>query len=363
MVSQIKGCFANEPINLGRQKELDIAKGIAIIFMVLCHGFEILSWFFDPEISTDVAYFILDVVLGGSFAAPVFMFCMGISFAYSRRTGAGDMLNRALKTAGMVLLFEIARTALPGLLQWVISGDPECIEYVDIFFSVDILQFVVMAMLVIALLKKLKVKPYVMVIIAAICSVIGQLLQGVTTGSYIGDVAVGFLWNSREYAYFPLLNWLIFPVCGYAFSSMWQRLQNKERFFRLVTPISWVISVAYFVSMIFLGEYYLSGGEYYGLGILDAAFSLIVCFAMIGLGYYLNKWGGCISNWLSSMGNRVTSIYCIHWTIYCFLYAFLFCYLESYVSQWVMLLIGVVVLIVSDLLSRMYINFKRRKTN
>ena len=360
MVSQIKGCFSKEPINLGRQKELDIAKGIAIIFMVLCHGFEIMGWFFDPEISTDVAYFILDVVLGGSFAAPVFIFCMGISFAYSRKSSAKDIFRRAVKTAGMVLLFEIARTVLPGLLQWVISKDPECIEYVDIFFSVDILQFVTMAMLVIALFKKLNIKPVVMVIIAAICSVIGQLLQHVSTGSYIGDIVVGFLWHSREYAYFPLLNWLIIPVCGYAIGSIWQRLQDKERFFRLITPICWIISVAYFVSMVFLGEYYLSGYEYYGLGILDAAFAFVVCFAMIGLGYYLKKWGGCVANWLGSMGNRVTSIYCIHWTIYYFMYVFLFCFSDSYVPQWIMLLTGALVLVVSDLSSRFYIGVKKK---
>ena len=360
MISKIRNCFEKEPVNLGRQNELDIAKGIAVIFMVLCHGFEIMSWFFDPEISTGVAYFILDVVLGGSFAAPVFIFCMGISFAYSRKSGAGDMLRRALRTAGVVLLFEIARTVLPGLLQWVISADPECIEYVDIFFSVDILQFVIMAMIVIALFKKLKLKPFVMVIIAAACSVIGQLLQGVTTGSYIGDIVVGFLWNSREYAYFPLLNWLIFPVCGYAFSSIWQRLRDKDEFFRLLTPISWIISVAYFVSMIFLGEYYLSGYEYYGLGILDAVFALIVCVAMIGLGYYLNKWGGSVARWLRSMGERVTSIYCIQWTIYYFLYVFLFCFFDGYVPQWVMLISGVLVLIVSDVLSRLYIKLKKK---
>ena len=360
MLSQIKSCFVKAPINLGRQKELDIAKGIAIIFMVLCHGFEIMSCFFDPEISSDAAYFVLDVVLGGSFAAPVFIFCMGISFAYSRKSSAKDMFRRAVKTAGIVLLFEIARTALPGVLQWVISGDPECIEYVDIFFSVDVLQFVVMAMLVIALFKKLNIKPIVMVMIAAILSVIGQLLQGVTTGSYIGDIAVGFLWHSREYAYFPLLNWLIFPVCGYAFSDLWQRLGDKERFFRLITPVSFIISAAYFASMIFLGEYYLSGYEYYGLGILDAVFALIICFAMIGLGYYLEKWGGRVAHWLSAMGNRVTSIYCIHWTIYCFLYVFLFCFLDNYIPQWVMLTTGVLVLIVSDLLSRLYIKLKKK---
>ena len=361
MVSKIKSCFVKEPVNLGRQKEFDIAKGIAIIFMVLCHGLEILSWFFDPAISYEVEYFILDVVLGGSFAAPVFLFCMGISFAYSRKTSATDIFRRAVKTAGIVIIFEIIRTALPGLLQWIISRDPECIEYVDIFFSVDILQFVTMTMLVIALFKKLKLKPVVMVIIAVICSVIGQLLQCVSTGSYIGDIVVGFFWYSHEYAYFPLLNWLIIPVCGYAFSSIWQRLENKEKFFFIVTPISWGIAIVYFASMIFLGEYYFSGGEYYGIGILDIAFAFIICFAMIGLAYYLNKWGGCIANWLGSMGNRVTSVYCIHWTIYCYLYVFLYCFLNNYIPQWVMILTGILVLIASDLLSRLYIKYKSEK--
>ena len=358
MISKIKTCFNKDRVNLGRQTELDIAKGIAIIFMVFCHAFEMLCWFFNPEISTDFAYVLLDVILGGSFAAPVFIFCMGISFAYSRRTSAGDMFKRALKMAGIVLIFEIARTALPGLLQWVISGDPECIEYVYMFFNVDILQFVTLALLVIALFKKLKLKPLVMVIIAVICSVIGQLLQGVSTGSYIGDIVAGFLWNSNEYAYFPLLNWLIFPVCGYAFSGIWQRLQDKEKFFRIVTPVSWVISIVYFASMAFFGEYYLSGGEYYGLGILDAVFALIICFSMIGLGYYLTKWGGRISNWLSSMGSRVTSFYCIHWTIYYYLYVFLFCFLEDYISQWLIIPVSILIIAASDLLSKAYKNKK-----
>ena len=48
MIKAIKNCFVNEQVNLGRQKELDIAKGIAIIFMVFCHVFEMLCWFFNP---------------------------------------------------------------------------------------------------------------------------------------------------------------------------------------------------------------------------------------------------------------------------------------------------------------------------
>lgn len=362
MITKIKKCFANEPVNLGRQKELDVAKGLAIIFMVFCHSFEILSYLFDPAASTDIAYAILDVVLGGSFAAPVFMFCMGISFCYSKRSSAGDMVRRALSVAGVALLLEIARTAIPGFLEWLMFRDPECIEYVYLFFEADILQFAALSMLTIALFQKMNLKPYVMVIIAALCSVAGQLLQWVSTGSDIVDIAAGFIWHSHDYSYFPLLSWLIFPVCGYVFGGIWQRIENKEMFFRWVTPISWLITVAYFVPMAFIGEYYLSGGDYYGMGIGDAVFAFVICFAMIGLGYYLIKWGGRVADWLGSMGNRVTSVYCIHWTIYSFLSLLLICVLDGYISQWVLIPVSVGVLVASDLLSRLYARFiKNRK--
>jgi hypothetical protein len=271
------------------------------------------------------------------------------------------MVRRALSIAVIALLLEIARTAIPGFLEWLIFRDPECIEYVYLFFEADILQFAALSMLVIALFKKLNLKPYVMVIIAVLCSVAGQLLQWISTGSTVGDIIAGFIWRSHDYSYFPLLNWLIIPVCGCAFGGVWQRVENKDTFFRLVTPISWVISIAYFASMAFFGEYYLSGGDYYGLGILDAVFAFVVCFAMIGLGYYLVKWGGCIADWLGSMGNRVTSVYCIHWTLYCFLYLILICVMENYLPQWALIPASVSVLIASDLISRQYVKFKKNR--
>ena len=360
MMNAIKACFAKEPINLGRQTELDIAKGIAIVFMVFSHAFEIMGWFFDPEISTDIAYGIFDRFLGGVFAAPVFMFCMGIGFSYSRKNSAGDIFRRALNMVGIAALLEVFRTAIPGFLEWLLFRDPECIEYVYLFFEVDILQFAAMAMLVLALFKQCRLKPTVMVILAVLCSVAGQLLQWVSTGSDIGDMAAGFIWHSCDYSYFPLLSWLIFPVCGYVFGDTWLKLKDKDAFFRMVTPISWALTAVYFVSMAVVGEwYYLSGGDYYGLGILDAVFALVTCFAMIGLGYYLEKWCARIAGWFGSMGRRVNSIYCIHWTLYCFLYLLLLCILSVYVSQWTIVPAGIVVLAGSDWLSRLYITIKK----
>ena len=73
------------------------------------------------------------------------------------------------------------------------------------------------------------------------------------------------------------------------------------------------------------------------------------------------KWGGCVSNWLGSLGTRVTSVYCIHWTIYCFLGLALICVLGDYISQWTIIPASILVLVASDLLSRLYVKFK--KTN
>ena len=362
MIKLIKKCFAEEQVNLGRQRELDVAKGIAIIFMVFAHAFETLAWFFDPEASMELSYGIFDQFLGGSFAAPLFMFCMGISFCYSRKNSASDMFRRAWVMVGIATLLEVARTAIPGLLEWLSFGDPECIEYVYLFFNADILQFAALAMFVIALFKKLKLKPICMLGIAALFSVVGQLLQWVSTGSDVGDIVAGFIWRSYDYSYFPLLNWLIFPVCGYVLGSAWQRLQDKDAFFRIVTPISWAITAVYFGSMAIVGEwYYFSGGDYYGLGTGDALFSLAVCFAMIGLAYYLDKWCGSIARWLGSMGNRVTSIYCIHYTLYAFLYLLLLFFLEDYIPQWWIVPVSMLMVAASDLLSRFYKKIKTKK--
>ena len=347
-------------MNLGRQRELDISRGLAVIMMFFSHAIEILGYFFETEITDGTFWYGFDMIISG--AAPLFIFCMGIGLSYTKKQSAGDMLHRAMNVALLAFLLEVARTAIPGFLEWLIFRDPECIEYVYLFFGVDVLQFAALAMLAIALFKKLNLKPWAMLIISALCSVLGQLLHWISTGSHIGDIAAGFLWRSYDGTFFPFLNWLIIPVCGYVLGNLWVRLKNKDLFFRWVTPISWAITILYFVSMAIVGEwYYFSGGDYYGLSILDAVFMMIVCLAVIGLGYYVAKLGGFVVSWIESVGKRVTSIYFIHWTIYCFLYLFLVCILEDYIPQWTIVPTAVLVMIASDLLSRVYENLKKRK--
>ena len=360
---KIRNCFDSAPVNVGRQRELDVAKGIVILFMALSHSIEVLCWFFDPQTSGGFFWEGFDMVIKGT--APVFIFCMGLSFCYSKKQSARDMLHRALHMAVIAALLEFARGVLPFILEWLIFRDPESMVYAKMIITMDILWFASLALLVFALMKALKLSVGAMLAVSAVCSVIAQLLCGVSVGSWLGDRLVGMLWRSYEESYFPLMNWLIVLVLGYAIGKLWLRLRDKDTFFAWVTPIGIAIAAAYYASMLLIGKwYYLSGGTFYGIGILDVAFLVVIFFATVGVSYFLQKWLPWVSRWLGSMGERLNSFYCIHWTIYDFLYVAVLCIVgDGYVPKWVVLPVAVAVLVAADLISRLYKHMTRaRKT-
>lgn len=361
MCRKIKSCFDTAPVNTGRQRELDIAKGLVIFFMAISHGIEIMNWFFDPQNEGDFFWYGFDMLIKGT--APVFIFCMGISLCYSKKQSAKAIFLRALDMAGTVVLLELVRSVLPCLLEWLIFRDLSVIVYAQMIVCMDILQFATVALLTIALFKVLRLKTGWMLAIAAVCSVIGQLLQEISTGSWLGDRLAGVFWKSYDIAYFPLFNWLIVLVIGYAFGKLWLRLRDKDTFFAYVTPICTLISVAYYASMVLRGQwYYLSGGNYCGIGILDVAFLSVVFLAVVGICHYVGKWLPGLARMLASMGVRLNSIYCIHWAIYAFLYVGIACVAgEDYLPKWLVIPVSAGVLIAADLLSRWYKSKQRIK--
>jgi uncharacterized membrane protein len=363
MFKKIINCFDKAPVNLGRQRELDVAKGIFIIFMSFSHCIEILGWFFDPNSSVGASWHDFDMVIKS--LVLVVISCMGISLCYSSRESAGSLFRRALGMLGVVILLEFSRTIIPCFIEWLIFRDFESIRYAYQFLSVDILQFVTLAFSVIALFKKLKLKQTTMLLISAFLSVIGQLLQGVSTGSFIGDIAVGYLWHSHDAAYFPLLNWLFALVIGYVFGHAYLHLRDKDTFYKIVTPISLFISVLYFVSMVLVGKwYYFSGECYCGIGLLDVIFMYAVFFAIAGTSYFVSRGLPRISHHLESMGIRISSIYCIHWVTYAFLYLILTCVMgNSFVPTWAVIPTAILVLIVADSVSLFYKKITSNRRN
>ncbi len=87
--------FSKEKVNVGRQVELDIAKALAIIFMIFLHTLMVVKGF---NYSLSPTYdFIISNVLGRPWAAPVFMFCMGVGVVYSRHSQWDVMVKRGVK--------------------------------------------------------------------------------------------------------------------------------------------------------------------------------------------------------------------------------------------------------------------------
>ena len=95
-----------ERINTGRQGELDVAKALAIPYMVIVHVYEEMS-VVDYGARPDSLLRGVIEFLGGPLAAPVFMFAMGVGMVYTRHRNPRAFALRGLRLllAGY-LLFE-----------------------------------------------------------------------------------------------------------------------------------------------------------------------------------------------------------------------------------------------------------------
>jgi len=74
--------FSKEKINSGRQLELDIARGLAVLFMIFIH-----SQLFFADFSVSDSYFgAFNDFVGMVPSAPMFMFLLGVGLIIRERT-------------------------------------------------------------------------------------------------------------------------------------------------------------------------------------------------------------------------------------------------------------------------------------
>lgn len=293
-----------------RQVELDIAKGLSILFMVWIHVFEELS----P--SSDDLLVMLAKVMGGPFAAPIFMICMGIGIVYSKHSTPKQMMHRGLSLLEIGLLLNVFRFVIPDILLYCITKDTAYLAATFEIFSVDILQFAGLAFLFFALMKKLKTKKVILLLIGALTSVAGTLLSGLSTNSYSINQALGFLWGTNTASYFPFLNWIIYPIVGVVFGDFLKHCKNKDKFYLWTTPIAAVIMLGYLYFTIEYGLMFMSDGSYYHHGTWDAIFFTILTFFVFGVCYALTRiFKKCSFSVLTRWSRHINSIYFTHWVL------------------------------------------------
>lgn len=110
----VSNLFSDEKVNTGRQVELDIAKGLAIIFMIFLHTIMVVLAY-NASLSPNYN-FAFSNVLRRPFAAIVFMFCMGVGVVYSRHSQWDTMVKRGVKLYLLGVLVNVFEFFIPHFL-------------------------------------------------------------------------------------------------------------------------------------------------------------------------------------------------------------------------------------------------------
>lgn len=322
--------FADEYVNTARQKELDLLKGVAIVFMAIAHLIGMHEDYIRMTPAAEKIIYVLETVIAGPFGATTFMVCMGVGIWYSAyNKGNREELLQGIIPSGLakrgvlifilgVLINLVTCITLP-LIGYIATGDAELIGYMERFFDSDIYHFAGLALLTMALIRKLKLKDTAMIPIALGFSCMGWLLRGLSTGIFAIDRTTLYFWGSDPNAWFPLFNWFFFPVAGYFFAKLLARCKDKKLLYSIISPAgAVVIGVYIFICIKFnigfagLDDRY----GYYWCTPIDAFCYLGAVALLFGLAYMITeifkeKEFRIIRRW----GKNLMWMYTVHWIL------------------------------------------------
>lgn len=310
----ISNLFSDEKVNTGRQIELDIAKGLAIVFMIFLHTLMVVQGY-NNGVSSTYTYLIGNV-LGRPFAAVVFMFCMGVGVVYSRHSQWDTMIKRGIKLFLLGVLVNVFEYFLPYFLAGSLGLDPEPFAIYGglVIFVVDILAFAGWSFILMGILRKFELSNKKLIIVAVALSLLGTLLRFTDFGIPVVNLFFGNFFGTKFTA-FPLFNWFIFPIAGYVWGQYFIRAKDKSEFFKF-WPILMIIALAYFYlsTKYWGGIFSMDVHYYYFLNTLDAVFCIINAHAVIGFCYWINKYlPDAIIKGFSILSSNINQIYIAQW--------------------------------------------------
>ena len=309
-------------LNTGRQLELDLAKALIIVNLATIHT--VIECSTDQVLAHGFPYF-FDSILGGPLAAPMFLFAMGIGFIYTRKQNPKDFFIRGLKLGALAFSLNLLRFFLPLFLGYLITGDRE--QYLQPLlyrvFGNDVLQFSALCLLLFALLKKLKIPDFALLLLALIMRICGSFLSDVDTGNQILNVILGHFVGIEDapemvFSDFPLLLWFIVPVCGYIFAKKLISCENKKRLYLVTSLPCLIFAVFWFARGISrtCGMFDEGQNAYYHMGMPDMLASICAAFAALGIYYLIIKiLPQKLMNVIVKISAAITYVYCIQWII------------------------------------------------
>jgi hypothetical protein len=248
-------------INTKRQLEFDVAKAIAVFFMVIIHVFDNMA---DISVIPDSPYYIFINFLGGPMAAPIFMFALGVGIVYTRHSSPKEFAIRGLKLTAAGYALNFFRETLPLMAANVFSVETAYQkDWIDTIGRIDILQFAGVTFLIIAFFKTVKLSNWAMFLTAVLLQGFGGLMIGCFDAvPKATQYVLGLFFYTNEHIAFSAFLWLVYPAAGICFGDVLRGVADKKAFYAKIIIVSAAALIAVSIAAVTTGydlrNYFLS---------------------------------------------------------------------------------------------------------
>jgi uncharacterized membrane protein len=305
-----------------RIQAFDLARGLAIVFMVMIH----VLGHYGNNASWASPLGQVVIFLGGPTAAPVFMFLMGASLAFSRRASASRIAGRGLWLLFLAYTLNVLRGVLPatfGLASgYVTEADIAPYTPATLMTIVDIHQMAGLALLAIAALTAYLARSgggalrAGLIGLALVAGLVSPSLWGTTTGVPPVDLGLALLWGSDWNVFFPLLPWIVYPLVGFAYGRTLVVQPDRRRFVRQMGLVGLAVGLAG-VAVIAVVHPTIGVEDYWRQrpGVLLAILGLVLVWLALADVVVSRVRPNWVFDRLYGWSGRVTAMYCIHWIL------------------------------------------------
>ena len=346
--------FEKTKVNFSRQLELDIAKGLAVIFMIAVH---VLEEFSNEQVVLSPFGMIIEF-LGGPPAAPVFMFLLGTGIVYSSKFESFLLFKRGIIIFFGGYILNIFRGTLPSLIAYSLTKDNLLVyqSFIE-FVSVDILQFAGLTLIYFAIVKKLRLNLRGILATAFLFCIINIFVNMKIDNLFFASFC-SLIWGANEISYFPFLSWIIYPIVGYCFGTFLIRCKDKTKFYLILLIVGLFFLLCFGFTIIGLFGIDLGMNDeysYYHHNIWGNIVFLSFVIVWISFMFFISKGlVGILKSFVIRWSKNVTEIYFIHWIIIGYLSIFIYSKKCGLICS---ILITIILFIVSDVLAVGYLKF------
>ena len=310
-----------EVVNKGRQLEFDVAKALAVFFMVIIHVHDNMSLHYSGMPTN--AYHLFLEFIGAPMAAPMFMFAMGVGMVYTKHDSSTDFARRGVKLIIIGYVLNFFRETLLMLAADMLSIETSYKkDLIDTIGTVDILQFAGMAFLIVSLMKKLNMKKWMMLCVAILVQAVGTVSIGCFDyAPKVVQYLLGLLFYTNKYISFPTALWLVYPILGICFAGILRRVIDKKTFYKTVLVISSVGLAGISIGTLFIGydirKYFVSAeATYYQQNLFSTLWIACILGVSISAYYFISIFvKRRMLDIVKYISSNLNAIYIIQWLL------------------------------------------------